>query len=272
MSARGSGARWRSAAWRCSRFERRAQEEARRLNERLAELLESERAARTTAERANALKDEFVATVSHELRTPLNAILGWADLLGRPGLGPDKLARGLSVIARNAQAQAQIVGDLLDLSRISTGKLHLDMARESLPAIVEAAIDGMRGNAATKRIEIHTQLAPTEALVDPARIQQVVWNLVSNAIKFTPEGGRIDVSITHDEEGRSVLRVRDTGEGIEPEFLPHVFERFRQADPSLARRHGGLGLGLAISQQLVELHGGTIAAHSEGRGRGAESS
>ncbi len=208
--------------------------------------------------------------VSHELRTPLNAVLGWADLLRAPGVGADKLMRGLDVIVRNARVQEQIVGDLLDLSRLSAGKVRLHLAVESVPAIVEAALDGLRGVAGAKRIEIDTDLAPAEALVDAARIQQVVWNLLTNAIKFTPEGGRITVAIARDEEGRSTIRVRDTGEGIDPEFLPHLFERFRQADPSLARRHGGLGLGLAISQQLVDLHGGAIRAESEGRDRGAE--
>ena len=250
--------------------ERRAQEEAQRLNAKLAESLESERAARTASEHANRLKDDFVAAVSHELRTPLNAILGWADLLRRASVGPDKLARGLEVIARNARAQGQIVDDLLDLSRITAGKVHLELAHEDLSGIVEAAVDGQRNAALAKRLEIHTELAPTAALVDAARIQQVVWNLLSNAIKFTPEGGRIEVSVAPRDEGWGVLRVRDTGEGIDAEFLPHMFERFRQADPSLARLHGGLGLGLAISRHLVELHGGNIRAHSEGRGRGAE--
>jgi signal transduction histidine kinase/ActR/RegA family two-component response regulator len=250
--------------------EARAQEEAKRLNARLAELLESERAARTNAERANRFKDEFVALVSHELRTPLNAIAGWTQLLQHSGPGPEKLERGLDVISRNTHVQERIVSDLLDLSRISAGKLSLNMSREDLRGVVEAAVEGLRGMAQAKRIDIRTELAPSDALVDPARIQQVVWNLVCNAIKFTPADGRITVSLAPDEEGRRVLRVCDTGQGIEPEFLPHLFERFRQADPSFARRHGGLGLGLAISQHLIERHGGTIEASSDGRGRGAE--
>jgi signal transduction histidine kinase len=232
-------------------------------------LLASERAARAEAERANQLKDDFLATVSHELRTPLNAVLGWAELLQRPEVGPEKLARGLGVIARNGRALETIIADLLDTSRMAAGKVRLEMARESLPALVEAALDGLRSATVAKRIEIHTAVAPLDVLVDATRFQQVIWNLVSNAIKFTPEGGRVTVAGAPDEEGQVVLRVSDTGEGIDAEFLPHVFERFRQADASPTRRHGGLGLGLSIVQHLVELHGGAVCAHSEGRGRGA---
>jgi signal transduction histidine kinase len=251
--------------------ERRAHVEAARLNVRLSRALDSERAARASAEHASRLKDEFVATVSHELRTPLNAIMGWAVLLQRAQVTPDELTRGLAVVVRNGRALTQLVSDLLDTSRMVAGKVQLEITRESLPAIVEAALDGLRHAALAKRIELRAELAPAVVVVaDAGRLQQVVWNLVSNAIKFTPEGGRITVSAAQDDAGRSVLRVRDDGEGIAPELLPHVFERFRQGDASLARQHGGLGLGLAIARELVELHGGTIEAKSEGRGRGAE--
>lgn len=232
-------------------------------------LLASERAARAEAERANRLKDEFLATVSHELRTPLNAVLGWTELLQRPGVDHERFTRGLAVIARSGRALAVIIADLLDTSRMFAGKVHLQMGRESLPALVDAALDGLRCAAQNKQIEIQTAVAPAEVLVDATRFQQVIWNLVSNAIKFTPPGGRVTISVAHDDEGRVVLEVRDTGEGIEADFLPHLFERFRQADASPARRHGGLGLGLSIVAHLVELHGSTIRAHSEGRNRGA---
>jgi signal transduction histidine kinase len=232
-------------------------------------LLASERGARADAEHANRLKDEFLATVSHELRSPLNAVLGWAELLQRPDVNPDRLARGLAVIARSGRALDVIIADNLDTSRMAAGKVHLEMARESMAALVEAALDGLRGAAQAKRIEIETAVSSATVLADATRFQQVVWNLVSNAIKFTPPGGTVTVSGMRDRDGRVVLQVRDTGEGIDPDFLPHVFERFRQADASSKRRHGGLGLGLSIVQYLVELHGGTVRAHSEGLGLGA---
>jgi CheY-like chemotaxis protein len=180
---------------------------------------------------------------------------------------PDKLARGLAVIGRNARALAQLVSDLLDTSRIVTGKLHLDIERVSLPRVVEAALDGLVESIRAKRIDLHVTLDPAEVMADPYRIQQVVWNLVTNAIKFTPEGGRINMSITSTDD-LVTLQVRDTGRGIDPAFLPYIFDRFRQADMSTAREVGGLGLGLAIVKHIVELHGAAVHATSEGLGRG----
>ncbi|MRG91186.1 ATP-binding protein [Polyangium spumosum] len=233
-------------------------------------LLESERAARAEAERASRMKDEFLATLSHELRTPLNAILGCAHLVQRPGIQPDQLAKGLSVIERNTHLQAQLINDLLDVSRIVAGKIHVDLQEVSLPGVVESAIEACRAAAEAKGVTLRGPREPARISVrgDPARLQQVVWNLVSNAIKFTPTGGRVDVSLVQEGEA-AVLQVRDTGQGISPEFLPFLFERFRQADASMARRHGGLGLGLSIVKRLVELHGGVVRAESAGLEQGA---
>jgi signal transduction histidine kinase len=241
--------------------------ERERLLEERRDMLEREHAARLEAERANILKDEFVATASHELRTPLNAVQGWAQLLDQPEVSPEKLARGLTVISRNVQVLAQLVSDLLDTSRIITGKLHIHVERVSLPHIVEAALDGLRDAVQAKRIALHVMLESVEVMADPCRLQQVIWNLVSNAIKFTPEGGRVDVS-TVSCEGLVTLQVRDTGRGIDPAFLPYIFDRFRQADMSTSREAGGLGLGLAIVKHIVELHGGTVRATSDGLGLG----
>jgi PAS domain S-box-containing protein len=220
------------------------------------------------AQEVNRLKDEFLATVSHELRTPLAAILSWAHLLrtGRPEL----VARAIETIERNAHAQARIVEDVLDVSRIITGKLRLRPERVRLADIVQLAVDTVRPAAEAKGVDLGTTLDATSAEIigDPARLQQVAWNLLSNAIKFTPEGGRVEVSV---EQGESNLRLRvhDTGQGIRADFLPHVFERFRQADSASTREHAGLGLGLAIVRHLVELHGGRVTAHSAGEGSGA---
>jgi PAS domain S-box-containing protein len=233
-------------------------------------LLDRERAARAEAERANRLKDEFVATTSHELRTPLNAVLGWASLLQRPSMSRAQITRGLASIERNARALAQIVSDLLDVSRIASGKLRLELCPVDVRAALANALDGMRDAVAAKGVELHAALAPVgdRVLGDAGRLEQVFWNLVSNAIKFTPRGGRVDVSLTR--VGQHVeISVSDTGQGIDPSFLPNVFERFRQADASPARQHGGLGLGLAIVKQLVELHGGDVHAESAGLGKGA---
>jgi PAS domain S-box-containing protein len=220
------------------------------------------------AQEANRLKDEFLATVSHELRTPLTAILGWIHLLrtGRPG----QVSRAIDTIERNAHAQARIVEDILDVSRIVTGKLGLELQPVNLAAIVEAAIDTVRPTAESKGLEIVTWLEPLagETAGDPARLQQVLWNLLSNAIKFTPRGGRVEVRLAR-EAAHLVMRVSDTGQGIRPDFLPYVFERFRQADSTPTRAHGGLGLGLAIVRHLVELHGGHVTAESQGEGQGA---
>jgi signal transduction histidine kinase len=232
-------------------------------------LLASEMAARSDAEHANRMKDEFLATLSHELRTPLTAILGWAQLLRRP-LEPERVQRGLAIIERNARLQAQLIADLLDVSRIVQGKLTLDVQAVDVPAIVDAAVDTVQHAAEAKGITLVRRVGRLQGHVrgDASRLQQVVWNLLTNAIKFTPRGGRVEVSVR--EEGPCAgITVRDTGQGIDPAFLPHVFERFRQAEGGSARHHGGLGLGLAIVKHLVELHGGTVCVESDGLGRGA---
>jgi CheY-like chemotaxis protein len=220
------------------------------------------------AQDANRAKDEFLATISHELRTPLTAILGWTELLrtGNPALAK----RAVETIERNAKAQARIVDDVLDVSRIITGKLSLKFERINVSDAVRAAVETVRPAAEAKAIELAMKVDPRigETIADAARLQQVAWNLLSNAIRFTPHGGRVDVELERDD-ARIVLRVIDTGEGIHPDFLPHVFERFQQADSTPTRKHGGLGLGLAIVRHLVELHGGEVAVHSEGPGRGA---
>ncbi|HVL66738.1 MAG TPA: PAS domain S-box protein [Vicinamibacterales bacterium] len=232
-------------------------------------LLEAERAARAEAERASRLKDEFLTTLSHELRTPLNAILGWSRILDASG-DPGQVARGLEVITRNARVQAQIIDDLLDMSRIISGKIRLELEPLDLARIVELAVETARPTAETKGVMLHATLRgePGQVLGDPARLQQVFWNLLSNAVKFTPQGGRIDVRLKRLGSTLEVS-VTDTGEGIAPEFLPNVFDRFRQLDSSTTRRHGGLGLGLSIAKQLVESHGGVIRGESEGPGQGA---
>jgi PAS domain S-box-containing protein len=232
-------------------------------------LLEAEQAARTDAERASRLKDEFVAMVSHELRTPLNAILGWTQLLMTPGTGPDALARGLEVVSRNTRVQAQLISDLLDISRITSGKFRLDIGEVDLVTVVEDAIDTVQHDAEQKRIvlrrELDTNVQPIAG--DAGRLQQVIWNLLSNAIKFTPEGGSVVVRLRRNEPNAE-MSVADTGVGIRSDFLPHIFDRFQQADRSITRRYGGLGIGLSIVKHLVELHGGTIRADSPGIGLG----
>ena len=232
-------------------------------------LVEAERAARSAAERAGHVKDEFLATLSHELRTPLNAILGWSQLLARSAPDREEMADGLKKIERNARAQAQIIEDLLDMSSIISGKVRLQLREVDLAGAVHAAVDTVRPGADAKGVEIDIAVDPMAAtiVVDPNRLQQVLWNLLSNAVKFTRRGQRICVKV---ERGVShvSLQVMDTGQGISPEFLPHVFDRFRQADASSTRSHGGLGLGLAIVKQLVELHGGDVVAESGGVGQG----
>jgi CheY-like chemotaxis protein len=216
------------------------------------------------------MKDEFLATLSHELRTPLNAILGWSQVLTSSGGDDKRLADGLRTIERNARAQAQIIEDLLDMNRIVNGKVRLDVQRITLEPILRAAVDGITPAADAKGVKLQAVLDPLAGPVsgDPARLQQVFWNLLSNAVKFTPRGGRVQVVL---ERVNSHLEasVIDSGEGIKPEFLPHVFDRFRQADATTTRRHGGLGLGLAIVKQLVELHGGSVRAKSAGVGQGS---
>jgi PAS domain S-box-containing protein len=231
---------------------------------------ERERAARSEAERASAMKDEFLATLSHELRTPLNAILGWAQTLRLPAAAPEDVRRGLESIERNARVQAQLIEDLLDMSRIVSGTLRMDLQPVMPITAVEVALDTVRAAADAKGIHVLTTLDPLAGPVaaDPGRLQQIVWNLLSNAIKFTGRDGHVHVRIrrvdTHVE-----VSVEDTGIGIPREFLPHVFDRFRQADGSSTRSASGLGLGLAIVKQLVELHGGTARAFSHGAGTGA---
>jgi len=232
--------------------------------------LAREKSAREEAEEANRLRDEFLATVSHELRTPLTAILGWSNMLLAGDLNEQMRARALDIIHRNAQSQNQLISDLLDVSRIISGKLRLDLRTVELPAIIEAAVEATRPAAEAKGVRLTTALDPRSGPIngDADRLQQVVWNLLTNAIKFTDEGGEIKVSLMS-VETRVEITVRDTGMGIAPEFLPHIFDRFRQADPGTNRVHGGMGLGLSIVRQLVELHGGTVRAESEGRGKGS---
>jgi PAS domain S-box-containing protein len=232
--------------------------------------IHEQREAGRRIEAASQAKDEFLATASHELRTPLSAILGWARMLRSGKLDESAYDRGLETIERNARAQVQLIEDILDGSRIITGKLHLEIRPLDLTALVNAALDAVRPAAEAKAIALLVELDPAAARVlgDPERLQQVVWNLANNAVKFTPKGGQVEVRLTR--SGTSVqLEVLDNGEGIRADFLPHVFERFRQAEGSTARRHGGLGLGLALVRHLVEAHGGTVQAESEGEGRGA---
>ncbi|AUX43942.1 histidine kinase [Sorangium cellulosum] len=242
----------------------------RRAEEERLQLLESERAARDEAERVSRVKDDFVATLSHELRSPLNAILGWARILRTRAPDPQAMARGLDVIERNARLLADMVSELLDMSRIVSGKLRLDVQQVDLPAVVQGAIESIKLAAEAKGLTVVSRVDPEAATLrgDPARLQQVVWNLLSNAVKFTPAGGRIDIALRRAGE-HAELSVTDTGAGIAPQFLPHLFERFRQADASSTRKYGGLGIGLSIVKHLVELHGGTVAVASEGEGKGA---
>jgi PAS domain S-box-containing protein len=233
-------------------------------------LLVSERSARSEAERANRLKDEFLATLSHELRTPLNAVLGWAAALRMRRPKAAELSEGLETIERNARVQAQLIDDLLDMSRIISGKVRLDVQRLDLPAVVAASVETVRASALAKGVRLHVVVDPLDAPVsgDPNRLQQVFWNLLSNAIKFTPRDGRIQVLLER-VNSHVEVSIIDTGEGIAPEFLHYIFDRFKQADPSTTRRYHGLGLGLAIVKQLIELHGGNVRAKSGGPGKGA---
>jgi signal transduction histidine kinase len=247
-----------------------SEERYRILAEERRQLLESERAARAEAERASRIKDEFVATLSHELRTPLNAILGWTQLLRAQASDPEKVAQGLEVIERNARSQTQMMSDLLDVSRIISGKMRLDPRWIDLAAVLDQAAHSIHLAAEAKEIDLELVRRPGEVALfgDPDRLQQVVWNLLSNAIKFTPRGGRVVAELTADGAAAEI-RVSDTGPGFPPELAASLFERFRQADASTTRLHGGLGLGLSIVKQLVELHGGTVRAESPGEGLGA---
>jgi len=242
----------------------------RRLLEQADGLRQAERRSREEAERAARSRDEFVATVSHELRTPLNAVLGWARLLRLGRLDPATAARAVDTIERSATVQAKLVDEVLDVSRILRGGLRLDLRPVDLAPLVEAAVDAVRPSASARRISVAVLLRPGAGRVsgDPVRLQQVAWNLLSNAVKFSPAGGRIEVRL--DRAGEEMeLAVKDQGMGIDPAFLPHLFERFRQADSSSTRAYGGLGLGLAMVRHLVEAHGGTVRPESSGRGQGA---
>jgi signal transduction histidine kinase/CheY-like chemotaxis protein len=244
-----------------------AREEALRVRD---DLLSREHTAREEAEFANRAKDEFLATVSHELRTPLNAILGWAHMLRANRLDQVTQTRALETIERNAKSQAQLIEDILDVSRIVAGKLHLEVRPVELATLVDAAIDSVRPAADAKGIILEAILDPRAGPVlgDPNRLQQVIWNLAANAVKFTGKGGSVQVRLQRAGAYVEVV-VSDTGQGINSAFLPHVFERFRQADATSTRSHGGLGLGLAIVRHLVEMHGGAVFADSPGEGKGA---
>jgi signal transduction histidine kinase/ActR/RegA family two-component response regulator len=236
----------------------------------LRDVLAREQAARTEAQEADRAKDDFLVGLSHELRTPLNAMLGWLTMLRTGTVREDRRAHALAVVERNARHQARLIEDLLDVSRILLGKIAVDLRPLDLAGVAAAAVESLRPSAAVRRIGVTIRQTSPSALIqgDAARVNQIVWNLVSNAIKFTNEGGSVAVELT-DESSGVVLSVCDTGIGIAPEFLPHVFERFRQADTSTTRSTSGLGLGLAITRHLVELHGGSIEARSDGLGRGA---
>jgi len=233
-------------------------------------LLEREQGARRQAEEASRLKDEFLATVSHELRTPLNAIVGWSAVARMHQSEPGMIARALETIERNARAQKQLIEDLLDVSRIITGKLKLEIAAVDLRAVVDAALETVKAAAEAKglRMSVNVAVDVPPIAADFTRLQQVVWNLLVNAVKFTPEGGRVEVGVRR-TGGDIELSVGDSGQGIDPQFLPYVFDRFRQQDGSITRSHGGLGLGLSIVRHIAELHGGRVSASSAGNGHGA---
>jgi signal transduction histidine kinase/CheY-like chemotaxis protein len=238
--------------------------------EKRIQMLAREQEARQQAETANRIKDEFLAVLSHELRSPLNPILGWSRLLRNGKLNATKTAQALEIIERNAKLQSQLIEDLLDVSRILRGKLSLNMAPVNLVSTIKAALETVRLAAEAKSIHIQTIFDPTvgQVLGDSARLQQVIWNLLTNAVKFTPDGGRVEIQL-QGIGSQAQIQVRDTGKGISPDFLPHVFEYFRQADATTTRTFGGLGLGLAIVRHLVELHGGTAQVDSPGEGQGA---
>ncbi|WP_394823933.1 ATP-binding protein [Pendulispora albinea] len=235
-------------------------------------LLAAEQCARREAESANAAKDQFLAVVSHELRTPLTAILGWAKLLRAGPVSPEMRERALATIERNAQLQARLIDDILDVSRIIAGKLVLDVSSVPVADVVHAAADSLRPSYREKKVDLWVEIEPELPfiLADANRLQQVIWNLVQNALKFTPAGGHVHVRAFRSGDTELSIEVTDTGQGIKPEFLPRLFERFQQADTSATRVHRGLGLGLAIVDQLVALHGGSVRAESDGMGRGAK--
>ncbi|HEU4768519.1 MAG TPA: ATP-binding protein [Pyrinomonadaceae bacterium] len=244
--------------------------ELQRSEEARGQLLVRAERARAEAEAANRIKDEFLATLSHELRTPLTSLLGWSSVLREAKRDEKVLKQGLEAIDRNARVQAQLIDDLLDVSRIVSGKLNLDVRPLDICSVTSAAISVVRPAADAKGIRLDYSAEPGLGAIsaDSARVQQIVWNLLSNAVKFTPQGGKISIRISQ-ERSQAKVTVTDTGQGIDPEFLPRVFDRFRQADSSTTRSFGGLGLGLAIVRHLVELHGGTVSAESDGAGKGA---
>jgi signal transduction histidine kinase len=243
-------------------------EERTKIEKERVHILRREQAARLEAERANRIKDEFLATLSHELRTPLNAIMGWAHVLGQSSHDRETVQRAAAVIRQNATSQAQLIDDILDVSRIVGGKLVLDTSLVTVHSVVDDAIDALMPAATAKSIEVVRTLDPEIRVIgDRDRLQQIVWNLVSNALKFTPKNGRVAVGL-QESEGDAEITISDTGIGISAEFLPFVFDRFRQADSSMNRRHSGLGLGMAIVRHLVELHGGTVSVESGGEGLG----
>jgi signal transduction histidine kinase/ActR/RegA family two-component response regulator len=260
-----------------SRYGKATSNELKKLSEALAladaekqQLLEKERIARNEAERASQLKDEFLATLSHELRTPLNAILGWSQLILSGSMKEDDIHRGLETIERNARAQNKLIEDLLEMSSIISGKVRLDMQQLDVTSLVDTAVESVRPTAQAKGVTLQKTITQHIGTItgDPNRLQQVFWNLLSNSIKFTPKGGKIHIVVGW--SGPTLeIRIKDSGLGISPEFIPYVFDRFRQGDASLTRQYGGLGLGLAIVKQLVELHGGTVRAESSGVGHGS---
>jgi signal transduction histidine kinase/CheY-like chemotaxis protein len=262
------GVRAREGFWIVAGTDIDAQKTA---EEERGRLFEREQRAREEAEATNRMKDEFLATVSHELRTPLNAILGWARIVRTGTLDPASLAHAMGTIERNAQVQARLINDILDTSRIVSGKLHLQVGEVDLEAIVGDAIDAVRPAADAKSIELAWASAHEGAPLfgDASRLQQVVWNLLSNAVKFTPKGGRVEVRVDRSDDSARVI-VEDTGRGIGPAFLPYVFDRFRQEDATISREHEGLGLGLSIVRNLVQLHGGHVSVESAGLGQGAK--
>jgi two-component system CheB/CheR fusion protein len=233
-----------------------------------SQLLEQEQLARQQAEKANRVKDEFLANLSHELRNPLTPILAWAQMLRCGKLKEAETHRALEVIERSAQAQSQLIEDLLDISRITNGKLPLSISPIDLQVVVQRALEGVQLSATAKHLEIVSHLNSATVLGDRDRLQQVLWNILSNAIKFTPAGGRVEI-VMQDLENHAEVRVTDTGKGIAPELLPYIFDRFRQGDSSTTKTDQGLGLGLSIVYHLVQLHGGTVQADSPGKGQGA---
>ena len=244
--------------------------EQRQARKEIDDAYEAANKARKEAEESSRLKEEFLATISHELRTPLSAILGWARMLRLGQLSKENAVKALDTIERNARAQAQLIDDLLDVSRIVTGKLRMDVRPSDPNSFIDAAVEAVRPAAEAKGVRVQKVIDTGLISIpgDPVRLQQVVWNLLSNAIKFTPRGGRVQIRSERVNSHLEIV-VSDTGQGIAPDFLPHVFDRFRQADQKTSRQHGGMGLGLAIVRHLVELHGGTVSATSEGEGQGA---